>query len=43
MAEIIGFSEAAFYFQAAFFNLLIPQWLIGVVRSINHFCGAVGF
>lgn len=44
-AEVIGFGfgEAAFYFQAAFFNLLIPQWLIGVVRSIHHFFGAVGF
>ena len=44
-AEVIGFGfgEASFYFQAAFFNMLLPQWLIGVVRSINHFFGAVGF
>lgn len=45
LAEVIGFGfgEAAFYFQAVFFNLLIPQWLIGVVRSIHHFFGAIGF
>jgi MFS family permease len=45
MAEILGFGfgEATFHFQAAFFNLLIPQWLIGVVRGINHLCGAIGF
>jgi len=44
-AEIIdfGFGEATFYFQAAFFNLLIPQWLIGVVRGLHHLCGAIGF
>lgn len=45
MAEILdfGFGEATFYFQAAFFNLLIPQWLIGVVRGMHHLCGALGF
>jgi len=44
-AEILdfGFGEASFYFQAAFFNLLIPQWLIGVVRGIHHLFGAIGF
>ena len=45
IAEILGFGfgEATFYFQAVFFNLLIPQWLIGVVRSIHHLFGAIGF
>ena len=45
MAEILdfGFGESTFYFQAAFFNLLIPQWLIGVVRGLHHLCGALGF
>jgi len=45
MADILdfGFGEATFYFQAAFFNLLIPQWLIGVVRGMHHLCGALGF
>lgn len=45
MAEILdfGFGEATFYFQAAFFNLLIPQWLIGLVRGVHHLCGALGF
>jgi MFS family permease len=38
-----GFGEATFHFQAVFFNLLIPQWLIGVVRSVNHLFGAIGF
>jgi len=38
-----GFGEATFYFQAAFFNLLIPQWLIGIVRGLHHLCGALGF
>ncbi len=45
MAEVLdfGFGEATFYFQAVFFNLLIPQWLIGIVRGLNHLCGAIGF
>ena len=45
MAEVLGFGfgEATFYFQAVFFNLLIPQWLIGVVRSLKHLFGAIGF
>lgn len=45
IAEILGFGfgESTFHFQAVFFNLLIPQWLIGVVRSINHLFGAIGF
>jgi MFS family permease len=45
MAEILGFGfgEAVFYFQAAFFKMLIPEWLIGLVRSINHLCGTISF
>lgn len=45
MAEILdfGFGEATFYFQAAFFNMLIPQWLIGLVRGMHHLFGALGF
>lgn len=45
MAEILGFGfgEASFYFQSAFFSLLIPVWLIGVVRSFKHLFGAIGF
>ena len=45
MAEVLGFGfgEANFYFQAAFFKMLIPEWLIGVVRSINHLCGTISF
>lgn len=45
IAEVIGFGfgEATFYFQAVFFNLLIPQWLIGVVRGAHHLFGAIGF
>ena len=45
MSDILGFGfgEATFYFQAAFFNLLIPQWLIGVARGIHHLFGAIGF
>ena len=45
MAEILGFGfgEANFYFQAAFFKMLIPEWMIGLVRSINHLCGTISF
>lgn len=45
MAEVLGFGfgEATFYFQAAFFKMLIPEWQIGLVRSINHLCGTASF
>jgi MFS family permease len=45
MAEVLGFGfgEATFYFQAAFFKMLIPEWQIGLVRSLNHLCGTVSF
>jgi MFS family permease len=45
IAEVLGFGfgEANFYFQSAFFKMLIPEWLIGLVRSINHLFGAISF
>jgi MFS family permease len=38
-----GFGEALFYFQGAFYKMLIPEWLIGFVRSLNHIFSALGF
>lgn len=45
LAEIMdfGFGEAIFYFQAAFYKMVIPEWLIGIVRSINHLFSAISF
>jgi len=43
MVCAVCFGEATFYFQAAFFNLLVPQWLIGLVRGMHHLFGAIGF
>ena len=39
----VGFGEAVFYFQAAFFSTLIPAWALGLARCLNHFAGFVGF
>ncbi len=45
LAEIIefGFGEAMFYFQAAFFKMLIPEWAIGFVKCLTHTCSAISF
>jgi MFS family permease len=45
LSEVLdfGFGEALFYFQAAFYKMLIPDWLIGFVRSLNHTFSALGF
>lgn len=45
VAEVLdfGFGEALFYFQGAFFKLLIPEWMIGIVKSITHCLSATGF
>lgn len=45
LAETIefGFGEATFYFQAAFFNLLVPTWALGLARCLNHLAGFTGF
>jgi uncharacterized membrane protein YeaQ/YmgE (transglycosylase-associated protein family) len=45
LTEILefGFGEAIFYFQAAFFNLLIPTWALGLARCLNHLAGFTGF
>lgn len=45
ISEILdfGFGEALFYFQGAFYKMLIPEWLIGFVRSLNHLFSAMGF
>jgi MFS family permease len=38
-----GFGEAIFYFQAAFFQTLVPAWVLGLTRCLNHLAGFVGF
>ena len=45
LAETIefGFGEAVFYFQGAFFNMLVPTWALGFARCLNHLAGFTGF
>ena len=38
-----SFGEAIFYFQAAFFQTLLPNWAIGIARCLNHLTGFLGF
>ncbi|HMO18504.1 MAG TPA: MFS transporter [Oligoflexia bacterium] len=38
-----GIGESVFYFQAAFFNLLVPTWALGLARCLNHLAGFIGF
>jgi MFS family permease len=38
-----GFGEAIFYFQGAFFQTLVPAWVLGITRCLNHLAGFVGF
>jgi MFS family permease len=45
LAQIFEFGcmEALFYFQSAFLATLVPAWMLGVARCLNHFAGFVGF
>lgn len=38
-----GIGEAIFYFQSAFFDTLIPTWMLGITRCLNHLNGFIGF
>lgn len=45
VAEVLdfGFGEALFYFQGAFYKQLIPEWMIGIAKSVTHCLSATGF
>lgn len=44
-SSIISYAtgETVYEFQAAFYNLLIPIWLVGVVSSLSNVFAAIGF
>jgi MFS family permease len=39
-----GIGESIFfYFQGAFFETLVPTWILGLARCANHLFGSIGF
>ena len=44
LAETIhyGLNEAAFDFNAVFFKQFVPEWSLGIFRSVGHFANALG-
>jgi len=44
LAEIFqhGLSEGGFYFNSIYFKLFIPEWSLGIFRSIGHFFDSLG-
>lgn len=44
-AEVLdfGFGESLFHFQGAFYKMLIPEWMIGIAKSVTHCFSATGF
>lgn len=45
LSNIVGYStgEAAYHFQAAFFNTLWPLWAVGLARTISSASAALSF
>lgn len=37
-----GLNEAAFDFNAVFFKQFVPEWSLGIFRSIGHFANSLG-
>lgn len=37
-----GLNEAAFDFNSVFFKQFVPEWSLGIFRSIGHFANSVG-
>ena len=44
MAETLhyGLNEAAFDFNGVFFKQFVPEWSLGIFRSIGHFANSLG-